>query len=373
MGHKIAFFADAHLGNHKRMGGPVACGMNQRCALAVEVLRRAAARARDVGVAAFVSCGDLFDTSRPPPQLIKAVLDILEGLHASGVKNVLLVGNHERDSDALGDHALGPLDPYAAVVEVPSVITVAPGVDVFCLPHRKARAGAWIEDELEQVADAAPGGRGRYRVLVMHAGIVDAHTRAFLRGAGTADVELLQRACAAVGIQRAFAGDHHNHRRWAMGRITQLGALVPTGFDNPGLDGYGTLAVLDCSTGDVAIEHLPGPRFLTAGTWDLGEVRRVKADTHALYVEVEDTPDADAWVVRLKAERLIVDGDVAAASEEPAADARAGAEEAHRRAADVGAALAEFVSRMPLPEGVDPARVLTIAREHVEAARRAMA
>lgn len=44
----------------------------------------------------------------------------------------------------------------------------------------------------------------------------------------------------------------------------QGGALVPTGFDNKGLRGYGTLAIIDSVDQSLHWRELPGPRFCTA-------------------------------------------------------------------------------------------------------------
>lgn len=43
--------------------------------------------------------------------------------------------------------------------------------------------------------------------------------------------------------------------------VMQIGALCPSGFDNPGLHGYGTVAFWDGER--LSWEELPGPRFCT--------------------------------------------------------------------------------------------------------------
>jgi hypothetical protein len=195
-----------------------------------------------------------------------------------------------------------------------------------------------------------------------------------LRYGGAVDVEALRSACASHSVDRVFAGDHHNHRRWSLGgvdgRVIQLGALVPTGLDNEGVCGYGTLAIFDTETGATGIEHLPGPRFIRGAM--IPDARRAAAAGHVVYVEVRaGDVDSRRDVADMKADGTIADFDVAPDAAEALEPARAAAAEAHRRAADVGVALAEFVARMPLPDGVQAADVLEAALRHVEAGRRA--
>jgi hypothetical protein len=46
--------------------------------------------------------------------------------------------------------------------------------------------------------------------------------------------------------------------------ILQGGALCSTGFDNPGLHGYGTLAFWDTDEHRLSWQEMPGPRFCVA-------------------------------------------------------------------------------------------------------------
>ena len=46
--------------------------------------------------------------------------------------------------------------------------------------------------------------------------------------------------------------------------IMQGGALCSTGFDNPGLHGYGTLAFWDTDEHRLSWQEMPGPRFCVA-------------------------------------------------------------------------------------------------------------
>lgn len=363
---RIVACADAHLGNFRRFGGSIELGMNRRCALSLDVLWTAATRATNVQADTFVICGDLIDSSRPPPQLIRAVQEVFEALRADEIQIVLLVGNHERESDAPLDHALGPFTPLATVVDRPCRIRTAGGW-LACLPHRKARGAGWFEEALREALDGA----GSAPVVVaMHAGIVDASTPSFLRSAGTVTADEVLDACARYNVRRVFAGDHHNHRRWgSRGEVTQLGALVPTGFANPGLDGYGTIAIYDDRIDTVVLEHLPGPRFVCAPFDAYALDRAVVRGDKVFALLADDTAARDA-IDLLKEEGLIVDGAIESGSDiSDVSEARDAAKDALAVEDDAGAALAAFVEKMALPAGVSAERVLARANDHLAAAR----
>jgi hypothetical protein len=84
-------------------------------------------------------------------------------------------------------------------------------------------------------------------------------------------------------IKAICLGDWHQRRLWMDGKrrgdapsspvrigadaehvILQGGALCPTGFDNPGLRGYGTLAFWDQDAHQLSWQEIPGPRFCVA-------------------------------------------------------------------------------------------------------------
>jgi hypothetical protein len=365
---KICFVADVHCGSPKRFGGPVRCGVNDRGRRVLDVFSRAADRAVELRAEAFVVCGDLFDSSLPPPQLLTEVQAPLRRLREAHVEVVLLVGNHDQESAAPGDHALGPLAPYARVVERPECVWLGP-VALLCLPHRRGREGRWVDEEVRVVLEAAPrGARARdvRRVLALHAGVVDERTPAFMRG-GAVAVDHLHYAMTMHSMTHAFAGDHHVHRRW--GDVVQLGALAGTGFDNAGLDGYGALAVLDVDSGAVDLEFLPGPRFVSARLSDpvFAEVER-RAGEHVVYLEflagaTEDARLEEAALIYLKGIGAIVDGEVVRVGGPSAEPARTAAVQAIPH---LGAALASFVAAMPLPEEVSREAVLDAARAHLK-------
>ena len=128
----------------------------------------------------------------------------------------------------------------------------------------------------------------------------------------------------------------------------QCGAFVPTGWDNPGLD-YGFVTLYDTDTGSVAIQSVPGPRFVFVN----GVPKSTdKPQLSCTYVRVrvtstKDATEALAWIeanTRGHGEVLVVPqvdvgGDGAAPS--PPVGVSQVREVVHR-----------YIEGMPLVEGV---------------------
>jgi hypothetical protein len=117
--------------------------------------------------------------------------------------------------------------------------------------------------------------------------------------------------------------------------ILQVGALVPTGFDNPGLKGYGSYVVYDMATNEITIHELPGPRFL--------KVRSEKESARA-------KEEAEAMGCNLFIEEVVED--------ERAEKAVRAAVEKATNAGSLEESVAAYVEGMDLDESVDRKRVL---------------
>lgn len=359
---KIAFVADCHVGNHKRHGGTALAGLNARCRATVDVLTRAAKHARSID-APLVVLGDLFDTTHPEPQVIAAVQRAL-----AGIETYLLMGNHDQFSTAKGDHALGPLDGFnmIEVVERPMVVDFA-NAEVWMVPFRPGDAREWLPEVLAtSFQNAFP--IKRPRVMGLHLGLIDESTPEYLRNAHDAvSVELVNELCARYNIGYVVAGNWHMRRRW--GNVMQIGALVPTGWDNPGLGGYGTLAVLDTAAPpdeQLSFVELPGPRFVKTRTVDEASAvaEEAKRLLHQLYLQHVAPPDQlDATLGLLgipgvHAVEVVPDAKQAEAAARSAADAA-------RSGETLAAALRGFVGEMQLDEGVDRDAVLRRAQGYL--------
>lgn len=362
---KIAFVADLHVANHKMHGGPVVAGLNTRCRLVLKALAAACVRANELGCGALVVAGDVFDYTTPEPQVIAATS---EAMACFDGHVYLMVGNHDQVSAAPGDHALGPLARAGSVtvVERPQHVRFA-GVNLFLVPfYPGAAAQDYLADALawDKEAPRPPGNS----VLCTHLGITDEDTAFFLRDARNAmPADVLRN----LGFSAVFSGDWHSRAQWYDGSVMQVGALAPTGWDNPGVDGYGTLAVYDSEfSGEeraVSWEVVPGPRFLV-GPQDEEELRRLRDAGCTVFVrlkaDADSTPMALAWLQDAKEKGLVHAGearmDDAAVSEQASSAARAA-----RSATTLEDAVTRFCAEVGLAPDVDREEVTTRVRRYL--------
>lgn len=369
---RLAFCADPHIGNHRRFGGPTIAGINTRCRLALKTLGNAVAAAQEAKCEALVVLGDLFDTSRPEPQIIAAVQDVVKDMPL-----IVLLGNHDQVSAEPGDHALGPLSPVAFIVETPQILSMG-AVELWTIPFRPGRAVDWLPQVMAEVqGDSRSGGQPPpVRVLALHLGLQDDSTAPWLKDShDSVPVALVEQLMAQHKIVLTFAGNWHDQKQWETphGIITQVGTLCPTGWDNPGLKGYGGLAVLDTEPSPargpwvpaVSLKEIAGPRFVTlrsvSGPWSSREANQV-------FVKLIAPPDfmdtAGKWLQAEKDARRIFDGEVEPEGTEERVAAITAAQTA-RSALTLEEAIAGFVSEMPLPEGVKRDAVLARVKQYL--------
>lgn len=250
---KLAIVADLHIGNHRVQGGAYECGVNERCQATIDVLERALEIAAEEGCEEFIVAGDLFDTAKPPAQLIAPVMALFNwAVSAKSMTIRLLVGNHDQSSADPRDNALMAF-AYAGLADVISIPTETGGV--LYVPFRAGNMLEWVEECIE--------GRNP-RIIVAHHGIIKHDTPPWLaESQGAVHLEKVKELMARCGAQAYFSGDWHEWFQCCTDDyfIAQIGALCPTGYDNPG-DEYGNLLVVD--TGEpthVRMREVPGPRF----------------------------------------------------------------------------------------------------------------
>jgi hypothetical protein len=360
---RFVFVTDVHLGNHNRHGGPVTAGINQRCQMILDALRNAAEYALRVRARAFFVLGDLFDTSKPTPQMLRGVQEVFNLLRRAGCSPVLLVGNHDQDSLQPGDHALAALSDHAEVIEQLEVRAWAgqdgeEGLEAILVPFNPKPAQDWIAECAARVKPTLANPAFHQRILLVHAGIWDEQTPAFLRGAKDAvNVGFITDVAQDLGCSWVLAGNWHHREMWSdpgKPTILQVGALVPTGWDNPGRKGYGTVATFDTDEGTVGVaEHL-GPRFVDAEL-PLANLAQRSAQGERLFVRARCHPDqrgeALAQVEALTRDGKIHSGEVLVDPSFAKTAARAAAAAA-RSGTHMGEALTRFVSEMHLDAGV---------------------
>jgi hypothetical protein len=351
------------------MGGPIEAGLNRRARMTVDVLKRAKAEA-DKANAEFIVLGDLFDTSRPEPQLITAVQEALMGVRSS----TTLRGNHDTDSELPGDNALGPLKPISNVIEQPTIAPVGEG-EVWFVPFRPGRAADWFPKAVDALAAASVK---KVRVLCFHLGISDEDTPPWLKDShDSVPASLVLEVCRKHGIEAAFAGNWHTREVFfaptahpqlgGVPYIVQCGTLCPTGFDNPGLEDVGGLAFYDSELKRLSWKEIPGPRFLKCSTVsEAADLTRKPGNS--FFVEItmkqEHLDAAKKWVESAKDGGIILDGEVLPDAAELNVATRTAATVA-RSAETLAESLDGFVKAMPLPEGVDRAAVLSRAKGYL--------
>jgi hypothetical protein len=352
--------ADVHLGNHRAFGGPVVNGVNHRCDEALGVL---AAAMDEAGASPAVILGDLFDSPAPLPQVITRAMSVLNP------RTTLLVGNHEQVSTAPGDHALGPLESVCGgVVDGPFLCSVD-DADIMFVPYRPGDAVDTLPFDLEGV----PGLTRRSNrpcILAMHYGIWTPDDPDYMRGAPDAvALDAVRRLASKYDIQAVFSGHWHTHRILMENPlIVQVGALVPTGWDNEGFDGYGTVIRYDPLKRTMAVKHLSGPRFMK-WPWPPAAVDAFRDQGwNHIYLRVPApmamSREVGRWIQDLVKADKITDGEFVP-DDEPARQAARDAADAARSADTLAEALAAFISAMPLDEGIDRAEILAKAREYL--------
>lgn len=370
---RFGFCADVHLGNHKKHGGPVVCGLNRRCLDGLRVFEAAVNRAIAQQCEVLVVLGDLLDYDRPEAQLIAEIQRILEVARAAGLPVLLIEGNHEQVSTTSGDHALGPFSPMATIVEKPMIVR-AKHAALLAIPFRPMRAKKWLEEALSALPiDDITGPVG----FAVHMGLIAADTPPWLRTAedaiGVEDLAAIAKSCGSFNV---FAGNWHNRRLYKREGVTmlQLGALVPTGWDNPGSDGYGTLAFWDVGPGGstVRYEELPGPRFLSAPegleavveAYKRGELPHVGQ----LYLNVPSAPESlvqSAGELDGYIQAGVISGGEAVPDAAMLQAASAAAATAAKEATTLGEALSGYVAEMTLEDAADRASVLARSRRYL--------
>lgn len=250
-----SLIADVHLGNHHsgnpRIGGEMRSGLNGRAREIAESLRISGQKSSENLVVA----GDLFDTPCPSPELVAAAMGALK----DGARTI--VGNHDQTSWSQLHHALAPLTRQFNVSERPEVVDLGHSTAVVMVPFRNKPGPEHLRESLDSLD--LPGSAAR-TLLVMHMGIEDGKTPPWLQGSrNSIGLNELAQIMDQHGIDDCASGDWHGHRLWKLGghSITQIGALCPTGWDNPGLEGYGSLIHWHLD-GHFEREEIPGPRFL---------------------------------------------------------------------------------------------------------------
>lgn len=360
---RIGVVADCHIGNHQLFRGRTEAGINERCKAALRALKTMYLLAAVKNVDRVYIAGDLFDTSSPSPQIVAAVMDIIaeadEGPGRCRIETVILKGNHDSNSPNPGDHALGPLAHVALVVE--GVTTLG---NTLLLPFQP-KPTEWLRDAFESIRPS------QGTVVISHFGISDAETPSYMQHGGVSE-NLLDSLAGEYRLGAWLSGDWHAHKRFYLPsapycQTYQIGALVPTGFDNPGGDElYGSLLVLDPSdpAGTMTRVVVGGPRFFySPDEPGMSRLTYLKLRIDQAHREEECAEAVAAGT--LGGYVLAPDTETAA----PATGAQVADEFAAAEVSNVDEALDVYVDKMP---GLDPAtrtEVKDLCRKYLHAGK----
>jgi calcineurin-like phosphoesterase family protein len=311
---KIAFIGDVHLANHRYQGGDVKAGMNARFRTTLRAVEDALVWAESRGCTDVVILGDVFDSPKPLPQQLAALGAVLRSF--AGAVHVI-VGNHDRVSGEEGDHGLGPLaladdGEGIHVYERPTVIGDST-VRVLLCPFNDRSVKEWLPGILDEVwkeeaRDTALG--QEQRIVCGHFGLWDRQSAAqqpWLANAPDAiDVATVAALLAKHDVKHLYVGNYHTHFQWVKDGVTlhQVGALQPTGFDNPGFS-YGR--VEEWPSGGYTI--IPGPRFVVVGSGsELGSAAN-RADEEGCWIHADWRVAPEAYVETVEAAAMLQEGE----------------------------------------------------------------
>ena len=298
---------DLHCWPHRRHGGARNNGVNRRGELCLGTTRRLVDFANEHD-AHLVVAGDLVDDPGPvQPQFAARLRDELARCRG-GVS--LLLGNHDMTSD--GDHSLGIYE--TEMIGVWSDIEYRSKYNTYQLKQDEYTAICVVpfhrDIRDERVRDVP--------LLVGHFGVYDDSFPPWAqRSKGAWHVDQLFELMRERNIRICVLGDWHQRACWSRTAgqairvvsidmpgnypyILQGGALNPTGFDNPGLHGYGTAALWDGER--LSWRELPGPRFcvVRSDTEEKAIVDEARRLGHNLflrrYYEGKDRPEVPEGV-----------------------------------------------------------------------------
>lgn len=321
-----------------------------------------------------IIAGDLFDTAKPTPQMVGAVV---RALAVRAGDTALLVGNHDLHSTAAYDHAMGSLWEFAEDENAESIYTVSqPAImsngsrySIIMIPFRPGDAREWLRPAIAEAHGTGPMNKGEDErtALVIHLGIYSDDYTAFVGGDKSRDavpVGLLSDLMEEFEIDACFAGNWHARKEFKSktGKpIIQLGALCPTGWGNKGLRGFG-MYFWDTETNAVEFREVAGPRFVDLPYGREGQlemIEKLKAEPKANRLFVRGRVDTREEMLDL-ADRVKAIGatcDISVDQTVAKANAKSAAVVA-RSATTRTKALESYVGTMDLNEDIERGEIL---------------
>jgi len=194
-------------------------------------------------------------------------------------------------------------------------------------------------------------------------GVSDSSTPEYLRGSkDSIGVASVLNMCSRNGISNAFAGNWHFNAIWE-GKVCQMGALCPTGFDNPGQDEYGWVCIYDSIKDSLdRIIGVKGPRFFSVRMGDsMEEIQFAKESGNSVYLSITHKVDERVVARALLEEYLqkgwITDGKLVPDKTSKQENARQIAQKV-KEARSLQEAIIEAVGVLDLDEGVNRQEII---------------
>jgi len=299
---KLAFVADVHVANHQRFGGAMENGLNRRGREIVATLGAASKAAKAEGCEGFVVLGDLFDHTRPTPQLVSAVA---AALLAGGLPVVIILGNHDLQSDGRDDHACASLGWINGIdiIDRPEVYRGKGNLgdfDLLCVPYAPGLASEWLPAGLAKILPTISG-IDRKRVLATHLGIWDDATPPYMKAAKDAvGVGQVRWLMDAHGIDLTIAGNWHSAEHWVKPQIVIPGALCPNGFHDIDWRLTGAMIVYDTNGNSTRKVRIPGPRWITCDGMSPFAANTQTTDASHLYIRARVRAEDMAQALELR-------------------------------------------------------------------------
>ncbi len=193
-------------------------GINSRLAMLLDETERCADEVRKAGGNTVYHCGDLFHVRGSiAPSVLNPTLDRYKKIIASGMKIIILAGNHDlegAESNRVGSAITALEGIGCTVINTPMAGLHSAGDRVIMIPWIKTVA------ELKEAIETAAATEA-------DASQVDLMIHAPIDGviAGLPDHGLDAAWLASKGFKRVFSGHYHNHKDFGNG-VYSVGALA---------------------------------------------------------------------------------------------------------------------------------------------------
>ena len=379
--HPVAFVADLHIGNKKKFGGPSENSLNQRCREAIATIDNSVAQALEFDTFTYYMLGDIFDTARPIPPMVALTHDALHPFVRGGRPVIALVGNHDKQSSDLEDHALASMKRSNTIdcIAEATLHHISDSAEFVSIPYHEGDAREWLPAELAKLFGAA-GKAGMVkrapRALCIHLGVYTEKYTAFIGGRSARDavpVSLLGELMEQYDCDACFAGNWHARKvfKTKTGKpIVQVGSLCPTGWSDKGLTGHG-MSSWDPNTNEVQHIEVNGPRFLVLPRgMEEAKAALKKLEKHVahhhLYIRAIAEDREEMVILRDAIEAMGGTADIQLDKVLAQAAARTAATVA-KSAETRGDALGAYVKAMMVDDEVDKAAVLERCKRYLNA------